>query len=113
MADAAAAEGEVKVVKTSTRKVRGKKMEEGTERERLISYYQEDEKLSSFSFHVESDDDSFFCFVYTTKQYKIVKADIPEDLLAKAIVRTNEAMDKYQIEKVCVHFSVYTCVFRC
>jgi hypothetical protein len=31
---------------------------------------------------------------------KIVKADIPEDLLQKAIMRTNEAMDKYQIEKV-------------
>ena len=44
--------------------------------------------------------DVFVPFSFSTQQYKIVKADIPEDLLAKAIVRTNEAMDKYQIEKV-------------
>jgi len=33
-------------------------------------------------------------------QVKIVKADIPEDYLGKVMLRTNEAMDKYQIEKV-------------
>ena len=36
------------------------------------------------------------CFV----QVKIVKADIPEEYLGKVMLRTNEAMDKYQIEKV-------------
>ena len=33
-------------------------------------------------------------------QVKIVKADIPENFLEKVMLRTNEAMDKYQIEKV-------------
>ena len=39
---------------------------------------------------------AFVCFV----QVKIVKADIPEEYLGKVMLRTNEAMDKYQIEKV-------------
>jgi hypothetical protein len=33
-------------------------------------------------------------------QIKIVKADIPEEYQEKIIHRTNEALDKYQIEKV-------------
>ena len=33
-------------------------------------------------------------------QVKIFKSDIPEDLVEKALNRVNEALDKYQIEKV-------------
>lgn len=33
-------------------------------------------------------------------QVKIFKSDIPADLTEKALNRVNEALDKYQIEKV-------------
>ena len=35
------------------------------------------------------------------EQIKIVKADIPEEFQAKVLHRVDEALDKYQIEKVC------------
>lgn len=42
----------------------------------------------------------FFSLFDKIVQVKIHKADIPQDKTDKVIVRLNEALDKYQIEKV-------------
>lgn len=39
-------------------------------------------------------------YVTDILQVKIHRADIPQDISAKAVEKLNEAMDKYQIEKV-------------